>query len=186
MKDFESWYKELKSEAVWWTNACLNHSPETVNKVANAVYMVGMTNPSEFSVTPFAEHRRHFFYKLSKITPDIVRKPWFEKAYEKALEQPKPEDVPLTGEARAKKLKEWKEQLESVKVYAPPKLTSEQIKEEGDWIAKKVPPHPSTTAEEVAKRIIHSEYLKANYNIVTGEPLAEWMPENQWIELQSL
>lgn len=180
--DFEQFFKELKSDEVWFTNATMNHLPDTITKTANQIYMTGMTDPENFKVIPMKEHRRHLFNKLSKLAPDKVKKPWYIKESDKDKE---PERPPLTGEERQKKIQEWLDALEKTpKAYAPPKLTSQQIKEEGDWLAKKVPPHPSTTAEEVTKRIIHHEYLKDNYNLITGEALESWMPEHQWIELQ--
>ena len=161
----------------------MNHKGKNFKQAAEFVYAQLVADPV-LANRSMVENRKHVYNRLIRMDYDRVF-PQLQQEQKKGNTEP--EHQPLTGEARQKKIQEWLDALEKTpKAYAPPKLTSQQIKEEGDWLAKKVPPHPSTSAEEVTKRIIHHEYLKDNYNLLTGEALESWMPEDQWIELQKI
>lgn len=181
MKDFSEWYKELCSDVRWFEVTCMNHKGKNFKQAAEFVYAQLVADPV-LANRSMIENRKHVYNRLIRMDYDRV----FPQLQQPVKEEKKEhEEPPLTGEAREKKLKEWLEVVNNAPVaYAPPKLTSQQIKEEGDWVAKKVPPYPSTSPEQVAKMILHHEYVKENYNLITGDPLESWMPEDQWIELQ--
>ena len=51
-----------------------------------------------------------------------------------------------------------------------------------EWkVAKREEYEPSTTPEEVHKRLLHSEYLRQNYHPITQEKLPGWMSEEEWL-----
>jgi hypothetical protein len=88
---------------------------------------------------------------------------------------------PLEGEARQAKLKEWMSKLQE---FGEKATTQSHVQE----LVAKLPPkekglnYPSTRAEDVLKRELHIEYLKAMSS--SGVPKEEWEPEEDWIKSQ--
>jgi hypothetical protein len=72
-------------------------------------------------------------------------------------------------------------ETDSPGINGVPKLTDAEIKAEGQAKPKK-PTYPSTSKSEIEQRLLHLEYLKANYDARTGEPLPNWMEERLWLE----
>lgn len=176
MKTFEDFYTDLKEDEVWFTNAGMGYKPETVQEVARDLFMA--CSADNTLNRPIGEMRKYFWNKLRKITPDKVRKPFELK------EEKKESDPPLTGEARAARLKEWEEAIRKLPaIKSTPKLTSQMIEEEGGVRPKAVQPYPATSLTEFQKHQRHLEYLKANYDPRTSDKLPEWMPEDQWISV---
>lgn len=176
---FDQFYTELKSDEVWFTNATMNHLPDTVTKAVNQIYMTGMTDPENFKVIPMKEHRRHLFNKLSKITPDKIRKPWYVKEEDK--KEVEPQAPVLTGEARLARLREWQEAIKQTPpVKTTPRLTSKMIEEEGGVRPKAVQPYPTTSLTEFQKHERHLEYIKYAYDARTGERRPLTMDEDEF------
>ena len=179
MKDFDSFYLKLTSEQAWFEAIQMTYRNKDYKQVAMECYTWLLTQSQLWASQDYTRYRQSYqkFLLYSKDKEQIIIPP-------KAVPVSIHPDA-LEGEARLQKLKEWKELVSKAEVKAPPKLTSEQIKEEGGWIAKKVPAYPSTSPAEVTKRILHLEYIKANYD-KDGNPLPDWMDENIWLHLQSL
>jgi hypothetical protein len=77
-------------------------------------------------------------------------------------------------------LAEWQKavsQTQGVQTVRP--LSEKEIREEGQE-RPKVKSHPSTSPNEIELKLLHIEYLKANYDARTGEPLPNWMEEIEW------
>jgi hypothetical protein len=60
-------------------------------------------------------------------------------------------------------------------------MTEKEIKDNGQ-IKPKFEPYPSTSKSEIINRVMHIEYLKANYDARTGEKLPTWQAEQEWID----
>lgn len=63
-------------------------------------------------------------------------------------------------------------------------FTDKEIKDEGQEKPKRTA-YPSASAEEVVKHALHVEYIKQNYDARTAQKKECWMPENQWLELNT-
>jgi hypothetical protein len=158
MKTFEQWYTDLASDEIWFEQATLNHKTETVMATARQIWVNGLSDAENFRVIPFKEHRRHLFNKLCKITPDKVRKPWYLPKEEPKIE---PLNPPLTGEARAQRLKEWMavvEQAPILKAVAP--VSSREIIENGDWRPKPIEIREPTEMEKRTAYLAHVEMVR--------------------------
>jgi hypothetical protein len=79
-------------------------------------------------------------------------------------------------------LGEWQKAIESGEgTRMATQLTQEQIEAEGQEKPKK-DNYPATSRNEIELRLLHIEYIKANYDARTGQPLKTWIPEKDWIE----
>lgn len=79
-------------------------------------------------------------------------------------------------------LAEWQKAIEASEgTRMAAQLTQEQIEQEGQEKPKKEQ-YPTTSRNEYELRLLHIEYIKANYDARTGQPLATWVPEKDWIE----
>lgn len=153
MKNFDDWFTELKSEEVWFEQATLHHKPETVEATARQIWVNGLAEGEAWKVIPMKEHRRHLFNKLSKITPDKVKKQWWLKEEEK----PKEEWIPLTGEARAKRLQEYMDAIQAAPMMQPVAPLSAREKLNQD--VRPLPPEIHEPSE-VEKRAAYLGHLK--------------------------
>jgi len=178
ISSFDSFYTELISNYVWYEPAKLHHKEETFRKVANQVYMQYVAAEV---FPPIQESRKHVFNKLSLIPPDALKVDWTKKALEK-LESDKPkEEPPLTGEARAQRLKEWEAIVKgSTMLNSMPKPSYKELAEEGGVLPPKPAPYPCTSKEEAYIRDRHFEYIKANFEARTGHKLPTWINEDDW------
>jgi len=158
MKNFDDWYKELTSDERWFEQAGMNHKPETFKDVALKVYTNGMTDSLEFAQTPMKLHRQHVFNKLCKVLPDKVKKPWYLKEIE--TKQPELKDIPLTGEARAKRLQEWMDALAKLPAMKTAPISSRELIENGDWRPKPVEIREPTEMEKRTAYIAHVEMVR--------------------------
>lgn len=169
MNSFESFFKELTSEEQWFENVSLRHKPETFKTVCNIVWTLALADANQMKVTPMSEHRRHVVYKLSKILPDKNSKQWFQLEEEKKEVEQKKEWVPLTGEDRMQKLKEWEAEIKKVEMQsAVPVITHKQAVEEGGWLPPKGPVHPVTKPMEAYVKDRHIAYIEYAYEPKTA------------------
>lgn len=94
-----------------------------------------------------------------------------------------PEAPPLTGEARDKRIEEVINAIQKCETNFG-KSSNDQLR---DYFNKLYKPNGTeqrpkpTSEEEVYARMMHVEYLKANYDARTKEKLPTWMPEEQWL-----
>ena len=81
-------------------------------------------------------------------------------------------------------LKRWSESVEQVNVKPIAPMSEKEIRKEGQIrpIAKE---YVAPSVEELNARKRHFQYILENYDARTGDPLENWMPENQWNELNS-
>ena len=182
MINFDDFFKELCDNHVWFLPASQHHKPETFQKVANAVYMQYVAKET---FPPIQEARAYVSNKLNKILPDKVKVDWTKKAKEELdakIEAEKvKEEPPLTGEARAQKLKEWEAIVKgSTMLNSMPKPSYKELAEEGGVLPPKPAPYPCTSKEEVYIRERHFEYVRNNYEPRTGQPLPNWIDEKEW------
>lgn len=121
------------------------------------------------------------------INARIVSK-WLEQNgkkyfHEEAHKETK-EFEPATPEQREKHLKEWEKALLniqdefSVKHVSKAELMREQLYGKDAKPTGYIPP----SAEQVEKKILHAQYLKENYDPITGNCLETWIPEDQWLK----
>jgi len=171
--NFESFYQSLTSDEIWYEAASKNHKPETFKKVAEQVYTLGLADREAFAVVPIREHRTHLTNKLNKIPPDKPKVNWWEieqKKKEAEQKEQEKEWVPLTGEARAKKLQEWLDKVKAVEMQsAVPRVTHKEAIEEGGWLPKKDSPYPVTSKEEAYAKDRHLAYIIYAYEPRTAE-----------------
>ncbi len=86
------------------------------------------------------ENRKHVYNILVKNPGDKVSKAWYIQEEEKKKKDEDNEWKPLTGEARAKKLAEFKAMIDSAgMINAVPRMSLKQAAEEGDWRLPKKP-----------------------------------------------
>lgn len=182
MKSFEDFFKELTSDEQWFELSLMHHKPETFRSVAFKVYVNACADKDTFSVTPIREHRKHVYNKLVLLPGDKVKKDWVqienEKLKKQEEEKKKKEWVPLTGEAREKKLQEWLDKVRSVEMQtAVPRITHKEAIEKGDWLPPKGPTYPTTTAMEAYNKERKIAYYRYCFDPITRDKLPTWMEE---------
>lgn len=89
----------------------------------------------------------------------------------------------VTGEERAKWLEKWKQALDKIdsSFTVKPVSNAELMREKmlgNQTDPTKYIPDP----EQVHKKKLHQDYIKANYDPLTGNCLETWMPEDEWIK----
>ena len=131
---------------------------------------------------PIQEARKHVYNKLVKEYPgDLPKIDWTKKALEKVEAEKKEEWVPVTGEERTKRLKEWESIVKgSTMANALPKPSYKQLAEEGGVLPPKPAPYPCTSKEEAYIKDRHFEYVKQNYEPRTGNKLPGWISEDEF------
>lgn len=154
MKSFTDFLTELKDDQIWFENASMYWKPETFEKCARQVWMQGV---ADGILKPIQECRKHVWNIIKNLPHDRQKVDWTKKALEKLETEKKEAWVPLTGEARQAKLKEWMEAVSKVEmVSAMPKLTVKQIIEQGDWRAvSNIAPR-----SEVEKHIVVESHIE--------------------------
>lgn len=61
-------------------------------------------------------------------------------------------------------------------------ITEEEIRQEGQQRPKRKP-YPSMPASLIRQRELHDQWIRECFDIYTGKPNENWMPEQQWLEL---
>lgn len=61
-------------------------------------------------------------------------------------------------------------------------ITEEEIRQEGQQ-RPKPKPYPSMPASLIRQRELHDQWIRECFDIYTGKPNENWMPEEQWLEL---
>lgn len=137
MISFEQWYKELTSDEIWLDAMRYQHKGKDLKQVALILYGAGAADASNFLSVPMSEHRKHLHYKALKMQPGDFKQVGVS-LQQTVKEDPKKEEDFLTGEARAAKLKEWKEMLMKTPPLKPvQKMSTREVLEEGDWEPKR-------------------------------------------------
>jgi hypothetical protein len=171
MKNFEDWFILLKSDEQWFELSSMHHKEETFRRIAFKVYMQEVADKIE---RPMSECRKHVYNIIAPMPSDKVRKDWVaienEKIQKQEEEKKQKEWVPLTGEARMQKLKEWEAKIKEVEMQsAVPIITHKQAVEEGGWLPAKGPVHPVTTPMEAYIKDRRIAYIEYAYEPRTAE-----------------
>lgn len=186
--DFETFHKSLISDELW-VEAMRNPSRGKDLKAAiEKVYGQAVSDGSLKTVA-IGEHRKHVFNTLGKMPFSKVNTVQLQQEEKKEEEKPI-ESVPY--EVHQKRLEDWLKSVAEIPVIKKvPRLTSEQIKEEGQWEPKR-----NNTYHCDESYVIRNKY-KIEYSRKFSNPLShegrllpgspsfeDWM--EQQIQLETL
>lgn len=176
---FDEFYNGLIEDGIWWDRIQMQYRSKDIKGEANNCFTWLLTQQNRMAAKDFGDFRRAF-QKFLMNAKDVPIKPQLQQA--PVVEEVKPKEPPLTGEARQARLKEWMEQVQKGDIVKPVgKLSYKEIADEGGWLPKKPAPYPSTNESEVLKRLIHQEYIRTNYDPRTQDKLPGWMIEEDWV-----
>jgi hypothetical protein len=178
---FEQFWDKLVEHEVWYDQMKMRFFRKDMKEAAKDTYIFLLASENRWACQDYQDFRKcyHNFLKNAKDKP---QGPVLQQ--EEKKEEVKQSEPILTGEARKAKIKEWLETIKTMPAMTSsvPKLSYQEIADEGDWLPKKPAPYPSTSESEVRKQLLHIEYLKQNYDPRTQEKLPNWIPENEWLE----
>lgn len=115
---------------------------------------------------------------------------WFSKEcgayYKEPTEEIKlPEGVekyePLTGEARQQKIDEWKASLRAFKDSVKPELSGTRMKANIEELPK-MEEYKPLGFDDLQARELHTQYIRENYEPLSGKPKPNWESEEKWLE----
>ena len=176
---FEEFWKKLIEHEIWYDQMKMRFFRKDLKGVANDCFIFLLASDQRWQAQDYQDFRKCYQSFLSK-SPDKVSAPQLQQTEVVEVKQTEPI---LTGEERDKKIAEWLESVKAVKMANPvPKLSRKQIAEEGDWLPKKGPTHPSTSEGELKKAFFHQLYIKHNFDPRTAEKITGWVDESKWIE----
>lgn len=114
-------------------------------------------------------------YKWFNLRKDIY--------FKEAAHIEKESEPPVTGEKREEWLKIWEQQLGKMEdaFAVKPLSNAELMREKLHGKDAKPTNYKPIDEEAVEKKRLHTEYIKANYDPLTGNALETWMPEDQWL-----
>lgn len=158
MNAFDDWHKELISDYQWYSLLRM-YKEETIKKAAEKVFAENVAD-GVVMTRPMSENRKHVYRVCIKNNPvgdKPIEKNWHVKEQEKKEAEEKKEWVPLTGEARAKKLAEFKAMVDAApKAFTTPKMSAQEIANEGDWLPKKEKPF---VRSEFENQLAYKEHI---------------------------
>lgn len=82
-------------------------------------------------------------------------------------------------------LKKWKAEIDAIQIKKPAPMTESDIKKEGREQPKKKH-HPYTSFDEIQRSELHTQYIRENYNHLTGKPKSNWISEDEWLKQKGL
>src|SRR5688500_736156 len=139
--DFETWFKDLTSDEIWFIPASMHHKDYTFKEISRKVYM-GCVADRVFK--SMSECRKHVYNIICKTPGDKPKgKPWYEKALEAKLQQDatKEEWKPVSEEERQRRLAEFKALVDNLPMINNfPRVSRKEEEENCDWIPKKDKP----------------------------------------------
>lgn len=177
MKTFDSFYNELISDQRWF-ELLRHYRNETIFKAVEKVYAQLLAD-NIVDVRPMSENRKHVYNILYKNPGDkLVFKNWAAKALEIQEAEKEKEWIPVTGEERAKRLKEWEAIVKgSTMANSMPKPSYKQLAEEGGILPPKPAPYPSTSLKEWYVKERHLAWITASFEPRTKEKLPGYVDE---------
>ena len=129
MKDFESWYAEMKTNFLWWQRTQEMYGRKNLAQIASEVHLYLLAK-DELKKNDWVAWRV-LFQAFCRKSPDVTT---ISLQQEEIAPSAKPiEDPPLTGEARQQKLQEWKEMLNEMPALKPiaPLTAKERLENQG-------------------------------------------------------
>lgn len=181
--DLPDFIEKLRDNQLWWQRMLEMYPTKDHLQITKEMHTWLLASPERLHAEDWADFRRLYqsFCKNSKTEIKVV-----VKAVESIPEpvEVRPEDQPLTGEARAARIKELLEAIKGVQTQnAYPPLTHEQILNEGGWLPKKEKPHPSAPVSYVKHWELHLQYIRENYEPnFTNVKRPGWISEEEWLE----
>ena len=91
---------------------------------------------------------------------------------------------PATQEQKDFWLQEWRKELDKVtsNFEVRPVSKGEMMRER--LYGNTEPSNYKPDSDMANKKLLHQEYIKANYDPLTGNALETWLPEDEWIKKQ--
>jgi len=185
---FDDFYKALIADEKWYETMKMVHKYKPIEDVIKLVY--GSVISDGTIKEDIGEHRKFVHNKLAKTPVKIQNVIQTQQEEVKAEEEKPRESVPY--EVHQKRLDDWLKSIAEIPALKKvPRLSSEQIKEEGQWEPKKENVyHPDDAA--VIRHRYKIEYARQFSNpmshegrLLPGSPTFEdWM--EQQIAMQNL
>lgn len=174
--NFADWFTELKSNPLWWMRMQEMYCRKNLDTVANETYTFLLGQETRFKAMNFVDFRSCFF-NFAKNAKDEVVRPQLQQ-----IEVKEDKDwIPVTGEERAKRLKEWEAIVKgSAMVSSVPRTSYKELAEEGGILPPKPAPYPCTSKEEAYIRDRRFEYIKYAYEPRTGEKRPDVLTEEEF------
>src|SRR5690348_10038436 len=184
---FDEFHKALIADEKWYETMKMVHKYKPIDEVIKLVYGSIISDGTEKE--DITEHRKFVHNKLAK-TPVKIQNV-IQTHQPEVKEEEKPiESVPY--EVHKKRLDDWLESIAKIPVIKRvPRLSSEQIKEEGQWEPKQAN-HYHPNEAEIIRHKYKIEYSRTFSNplshegrLLPGSPSFEdWM--EQQIALENL
>lgn len=115
-------------------------------------------------------------YKWLNLRKDV----YFKQESHKESEVSEP---PVTGEKRQEWLNIWTQALDKIdSSFTVKPVSNAELMREKMLGNQTEPTNYIPDPEQVQKKKLHQEYIKANYDPITGNCLETWIPEDQWIK----
>lgn len=156
MISFEDWWVKVTDDDLWWDRVKMKFPRKNHKAVGEDCYTRLLTQPERLHKEDVGDWRRAFWNACIWIKDEMVR-PQLQQEEVKSQGPIDPKNMPLTGEARDKKLQEWKQKILNEPIAKPmPKLTKKEIADEGDWLPKKPAPYIPTIKTERESLILEA------------------------------
>lgn len=131
--------------------------------------------------------------KVWRLTPDTLTD-WISSQIEheaeqreKAIHNERVKESEQPNEWDDERFKQLYEQIEQAPGFSRgPALSPQEVEEEGQERPKKYD-HAvyQTSPEEAISKALHIEWIKVNYDPITGKKKTGWISEDEWIRLNS-
>lgn len=142
MKTFPEFWSDITANPHWveWMERMARMEQKNLKRAAETAYGNLIADPQAFEKYSAEESRKYVGNILKNQKPELV-KPQLQQVEFKE-EVKKPEDAPLTGEARQIWLEKFKAQVLATPPIKPvAKISTREIISEGQWEPKKEPVH---------------------------------------------
>lgn len=170
---FEQFYTKLQENSIWFDQLPLAYPNRNIMKIARTYHTWLLGMESKFDNWP---QIRVVFQKFLWQAGEEVEQPKYDKAEpiqmaENVLRRETPEYI----EACQKML----DMIAAAPMWQKPV----PVLDDSEGELRKKPHgtfHPSTSEEELKKHERHIEYIRQNYDAVTGAKLPTWIAEDEW------
>jgi len=140
---FENWWNEMKSNQLWFMRTQEMFGKKNLNQIASEVHLY-LIAKDQFKAEDWPGWRV-LFQSFARKAPDVTTVHLQQEEISPSYKEP--DKPPLTGEARARRLKEYLDAIQSAPMLKPvAKPSSREIIENGQWRPK--PPTIREPTEE--------------------------------------